>query len=95
MSTSPAVWLALAGIVAGAVGVFLFGILALIIAFVLFGMAIMIIAGEVEGLRNPLPQEPLHPLRYACPGCGGDVYRGQATCPVCGQSLPGAQSPPA
>ncbi len=27
-------------------------------------------------------------LRYACPGCGGDVYHGQAVCPACGARLP-------
>jgi len=26
-------------------------------------------------------------LRYACPGCGGDVYHGQTVCPACGRVL--------
>lgn len=26
-------------------------------------------------------------MRYACPGCGGDVYQGQTACPVCGHAL--------
>lgn len=26
-------------------------------------------------------------LRYACPGCGGDVYQGQNLCPSCGRVL--------
>ncbi len=26
-------------------------------------------------------------LRYACPGCGGDVYRGETSCPTCGHAL--------
>jgi len=30
--------------------------------------------------------------RYACPGCGGDVYTSQAACPECGHALAGAQS---
>ena len=28
-------------------------------------------------------------LRYACPGCGGDVYHGQTACPSCGYQLRG------
>lgn len=27
-------------------------------------------------------------IRYACPGCGGDVYAGERTCPACGTRLP-------
>ncbi len=27
-------------------------------------------------------------FRYACPGCGGDVYAGERTCPACGARLP-------
>jgi hypothetical protein len=92
MNTSPAVWSAFAGIVA-AIGILILGIFALILAFVLFGLAIIILAGEVEGLRNPLPKEPPHPLRYACPECGGDVYAGQPTCPECGHALPAGQTP--
>ncbi len=30
-------------------------------------------------------------FRYACPGCGGDVYSGQSVCPACGRSLRGAR----
>jgi hypothetical protein len=30
-------------------------------------------------------------FRYACPGCGGDVYANQAVCPACGHSLPAAR----
>jgi hypothetical protein len=92
MSTGPAVWVAFAGIVA-ALGTLILGILALLLAFVLFGMAIIILAGEVEGLRNPPSKEPPHPLRYACPRCGGDVYVGQTTCPACGHALPAPQTP--
>lgn len=77
--------------VVGALGIFIFGLLALIVAFVLLGFAVIILAGEVEGLRNPVPKEPAHPLRCACSGCGGDVYFGQAKCAECGRSLPGAQ----
>ncbi len=94
MSTSPAVALAIAGIVVGVFGIFFFGILALIIAFVLIGIAVVALAAEVEGLLNPVPKEPPHPMRYACPGCGGDVYMGQATCPECGHVLPGGQGSP-
>lgn len=31
-------------------------------------------------------------FRYACPGCGGDVYTGQTACPECGHSLPGSRA---
>ncbi len=93
MSTSPAIGLAVAGVVFGAIGIFFFGVLALIIAFILFAMAIFVLAGEVEALRNPVPKEKPHPLRYACPGCGGDVYMGQAVCPSCGRSLAAPQTP--
>ncbi len=27
-------------------------------------------------------------IRYACPGCGGDVYAGEPACPACGTRLP-------
>ncbi len=91
MSTSPAIGVAAAGVVAAFLSLF-FGILALILAFFLLGMAIMILAGEVEGLRNPPAKEPAHPVRYACPGCGGDVYVGQAVCHACGRSLLGGQT---
>ncbi len=30
--------------------------------------------------------------RYACPGCGGDVYVGQPNCPGCGAALPGSRA---
>src|SRR2546422_4134952 len=33
------------------------------------------------------PDELARGLRYACPGCGGDVYLGQAVCPQCGHVL--------
>ncbi len=26
-------------------------------------------------------------FRYACPGCGGDVYAGESDCPACGHPL--------
>ena len=29
-------------------------------------------------------------FRYACPGCGGDVYESQSACPECGHALSGA-----
>ncbi len=32
-------------------------------------------------------------FRYACPGCGSDVYSNQAQCPACGHRLPAASSP--
>lgn len=92
MSTSPAVWSAFAGIISAVAGFFVFGILALLLACALFGTAIIVLSGEVEGMRNPVPEEPAHPFRYACPGCGGDVYWGQATCPECGHALPGVQT---
>ncbi len=34
-----------------------------------------------------LPEDRVRGLRYACPGCGGDVYQGESTCPACGQVL--------
>jgi hypothetical protein len=42
-----------------------------------------------------VPENPRTPsvsgrgLRYACPGCGGDVYQGQTVCPACGSPLKG------
>lgn len=33
------------------------------------------------------PAEEVRGLRYARPGCGGDVYHGQAACPTCGRPL--------
>lgn len=94
LNTSPAIGFAVAGIVA-AIGILLLGTLALVLALVLFGIAIITLAGEVEGLRQPTSKEPPHPMRYACPGCGGDVYAGQPFCPDCGRALPAAQSPSA
>ncbi len=91
MSTSPAIGLTAAGVVAAFLSLF-FGILPLILAFFLLGMAIIIVAGEVEALRNPPAKEPPHPMRFACPGCGGDVYVGQAVCHACGRSLLGDQT---
>ncbi len=32
-------------------------------------------------------------FRYACPGCGSDVYAGQRTCPACGHLLRDASGP--
>ncbi len=30
---------------------------------------------------------PAAGFRYACPGCGGDVYSNELECPECGRSL--------
>jgi hypothetical protein len=92
MKTSPAVGLVVAGIVA-AIAILFLGILALILAFVLLGGAILVVAGEVEGLLHPVPKEAPHPMRYACSGCGGDVYLGQTACPACGHALQGGPTP--
>lgn len=37
-------------------------------------------------------EEQVRGLRYACPGCGGDVYQGQNKCPDCGYDLKAASS---
>ncbi len=49
------------------------------------------IAPETEALVDTSPRPP--GMRYACPGCGGDVYMGQGVCPACGQRLPGIRMP--
>jgi|SRR2546426_1466786 len=43
-------------------------------------------SGSSVGYKRP--DELGRGLRYACPGCGGDVYLGQAVCPQCGHVLP-------
>jgi hypothetical protein len=42
-------------------------------------------SGSSVGYKRP--DELARGLRYACPGCGGDVYHGQAVCPQCGYVL--------
>ncbi len=73
------------------IGVIFFGELALIVAVILLGLAVI----GVTAMTFPASgaPEPPHPTRYACPGCGGDVYMGQAVCHACGRSLIAAQPP--
>src|SRR2546422_1253258 len=49
MSPSYVRWLAIAGIIIGAVGFFFFGVLAILIAIVLFGLSILGLAATVTG----------------------------------------------
>ncbi len=35
---------------------------------------------------NP-PAERVQRVRYACPGCGADVYQDEKECPECGHAL--------
>ena len=85
------VGLAIMWILAVLIGVYFFGELALTLAIVFLGVAV--IAHTMQTSTAPQVTEPPHPLRYACPGCGGDVYMGQAVCHACGHSLIGAQPP--
>lgn len=34
-----------------------------------------------------VPEDQVRGLRYACPGCGGDVYMGETRCAACGHAL--------
>jgi hypothetical protein len=86
-----AVGLAVAGIFVAVIGWFLFGGLALMFAVVLLGIGLLAVAAET-GI-GPRATQPTGPVRYACPGCGGDVYTGQAVCRACGRSLLGVQTP--
>ena len=42
-------------------------------------------SGSSVGYRPP--DDLARGLRYACPGCGGDVYLGQSVCAQCGHVL--------
>ena len=73
-------------IIAIGVGVIGFGLL-----LALFGVAIK---GPSREWSETAPAPPaietgrVPGFRYACPGCGSDVYSTQTTCPECGQRLP-------
>jgi hypothetical protein len=93
MGTGEAIGFALAGIFVAAIGVSIFGGLALMVAIVLIGIAVMALATEVEARTIPHVTQSSQPFRYACPGCGGDVYAGQSVCPACAHTLPDTQRP--
>lgn len=81
------------GILIAVVGIFFIGNFALLLAVVLIGFAVTVVEGDLESRFAPPTTEPPRPLRYACPGCGGDVYVGQGFCPDCGAALPAAGKP--
>lgn len=45
---------------------------------------------DSEETETAVPRPP--GMRYACPGCGGDVYMSQPACPACGYALPVARA---
>lgn len=47
---------------------------------------------RVPGGYQP-PEDVVRGLRYACPGCGGDVYQGEVKCASCGYKLKDASAP--
>lgn len=93
MAASVASVLSSLGILIAIVGAFFLGGIALLVGIVLIGAGVIVVEGELGAQMYPSPKEPSHPFRYACPGCGGDVYGGQTTCPVCGVALPAAVRP--
>jgi len=93
MGTGSVYGFAFAAILVAVIGVFFFGEPAIVVAIVLLGIGVIALATEMDVLTTPLVPQPPPPLRYACPGCGGDVYAGQLTCPECGHTLPGVQTP--
>lgn len=86
-------YLGLIAVFVAVIGIFFFGGLALIAAIVLIGLAVMAVAAEVDVKRLPHAPEPGRGFRYACPGCGADVYGGQTFCPECGKPLPATNAP--
>lgn len=69
-----------------------------------FGLLLALIGIAVKGPSRewsevaPPPvgtvETPVAPgFRYACPGCGGDVYSRQTTCPACGHALMTPRAP--
>ncbi len=93
MAHDTAYFLAVVSIVLALVSIFILPGLLLLIAFILLALAVMMIASEVEVKRVAPVPEPPRGMRYACPGCGADVYAGQAVCPECGAALPAANAP--
>lgn len=89
MASGTAIGLASAAAVAGTLGVIMFGLLGIMAGFVLMGLAVIAAAGTA--VETPRPSNPLG-MRFACPGCGGDVYVGQDACPACGYRLKTASS---
>lgn len=72
------------------VGGTLLGGLGLMAAIVILAFAVLALSGEVQSKLSPPLKEPPHPMRFACPSCGGDAYAGQAHCSACGAALPTA-----
>lgn len=83
------------GILIAVVGIFFIGGFALLVAIIFIGIAVTVVEGELANRFAPRSTEPPHPLRYACPSCGGDAYVGQGFCPECGAALPAAGKPEA
>lgn len=93
MALGTASQLSIVAIFVGVIGVFFLGLIALLIAIVLVAASVATLEGQLEGRVNPQPKESPHPMRFACPSCGGDAYTGQKFCADCGAKLP-ASSPP-
>jgi hypothetical protein len=76
-------------------------IIAIGIILIGFGLLLALIGIAVKGPSREWSEVPSPPLgtvgtpgfRYACPGCGGDVFASQTTCPACGHALPRIQLP--
>ncbi len=92
METVAVIAFAFVGISLAVVGALLFGVCGLVAGIVLM-VAIIGAAVEVPQSTPFGATQPPLSVRYACPGCGGDVYAGQGTCPSCGQVLPAAGAP--
>ena len=93
MGTSAAYGFAFAAVLAAVFGSLFFGGSGLIVAIVLLGLAVMALAAETDARTTPRVTQSPGPFRYACPGCGSDVYAGQPTCPECRSALPAALTP--
>ena len=81
----------IAAIVVAGLGVFFLGDWAFVIAIVLLGVAVLVLGAAVETGMPPEARQPAPPARYACPGCGVDVYLGQPACRACGYRLMSAK----
>ncbi len=92
MAEGSAYVLAFAAIFVAIFGWIFVGGLALYAAVVLVAFAVMALAAETTRPVASPPVDTSRGFRYACPGCGGDVYSGQAVCHACGRSLIGVQA---